>query len=217
MLRVPGSEKDLLAVKAAGGDVRIVYSPLDAVRLAERNPDKQVVFFAVGFETTAPANAMSVGQAHQIGLKNYFLLCSHVLVPPAMEAILSSPANMGGHVKNPSYQMVCTDETGHAEVVQVSYDPSVITYEQLLDAFWQMHDPTTPDRQGFDFGSQYRSVIFCHDENQRTAAEASKKRLDESCRLGDPIVTEIVAAGPFYRAEEYHQRYLEKTGQEDHC
>lgn len=93
MLRVPGSEKDLLAVKAAGGDVRIVYSPLDAVRLAERNPDKQVVFFAVGFETTAPANAMSVRQAHQIGLKNYFLLCSHVLVPPAMEAILSSPAN----------------------------------------------------------------------------------------------------------------------------
>ncbi len=124
---------------------------------------------------------------------------------------------MGGHVKNPTYQMVCTDETGHAEVVQVTYDPSIISYEQLLDAFWNMHDPTTPDRQGFDFGSQYRSAIFYHDENQHTAAEASKKRLDESGQLSDPIVTEITAAGPFYRAEEYHQRYLEKTGQEDHC
>lgn len=124
---------------------------------------------------------------------------------------------MGGHVKNPTYQMVCTDETGHAEVVQVTYDPSVVSYEQLLEAFWNMHDPTTPDRQGFDFGSQYRSAIFCHDDNQRAAAEASKKRLDESGQFGDPIVTEIVPAGPFYRAEEYHQRYLEKTGQEDHC
>jgi peptide-methionine (S)-S-oxide reductase len=124
---------------------------------------------------------------------------------------------MGGHVKNPTYQMVCTDGTGHAEVVQVTYDPAVISYEQLLEAFWQMHDPTTPDRQGFDFGSQYRSAIFYHDENQHEAAEASKKRLNDSGQLGDPIVTEIVAEGPFYRAEEYHQRYLEKTGQEDHC
>lgn len=93
MLRVPGSEKDLLAVKAQGGDVRIVYSPLDAVKLAQQNPDKKIVFFAVGFETTAPANAMSVWQARRLGLRNYSILCSHVLVPPAMEAILSSPAN----------------------------------------------------------------------------------------------------------------------------
>jgi len=93
MLRVPGSEKDLLTIKAQGGDVRIVYSPLDAVKLAQQNPDKKVVFFAVGFETTAPANAMSVWQAAQLGLKNYSILCSHVLVPPAMEAILSSPEN----------------------------------------------------------------------------------------------------------------------------
>ena len=124
---------------------------------------------------------------------------------------------MGGHVKNPTYEMVCTDETGHAEVVQVTYDASLVSYEQLLEVFWQIHDPTTPDRQGVDFGTQYRSVIFCHDENQRAMAEASKKRLDESGQFGDPIVTEIAPAKPFYRAEEYHQRYLEKTGQEDHC
>ncbi len=93
MLRVPGSEKDLLTVKAAGGDVRIVYSPLDALKLAQQNPEKKIVFFAVGFETTAPANAMSVLQAKRLDLKNFSILCSHVLVPPAMEAILSSPAN----------------------------------------------------------------------------------------------------------------------------
>ena len=93
MLRVPGSEKDLLAVKAAGGDVRIVYSPLDALELAKQNPEKKIVFFAVGFETTAPANAMSVWQTKQLDIKNFSILCSHVLVPPAMEAILSSPVN----------------------------------------------------------------------------------------------------------------------------
>jgi hydrogenase expression/formation protein HypD len=93
MLRVPGSEKDLLAVKAAGGDVRIVYSPLDAIKLARQNPGKNIIFFAVGFETTAPANAMAVWQAKQLGLANFSILCSHVLVPPAMEAILSSPVN----------------------------------------------------------------------------------------------------------------------------
>ena len=93
MLRVPGSDKDLLAVKAAGGDVRIVYSPLDALKLAQQNPEKKIVFFAVGFETTAPANAMSVWQAQQLNLNNFSILCSHVLVPPAMEAILSSPVN----------------------------------------------------------------------------------------------------------------------------
>jgi hydrogenase expression/formation protein HypD len=93
MLRVPGSEKDLLTVKAAGGDVRIVYSPLDALKLAQQNPAKNIVFFAVGFETTAPANAMSVLQAKRLDLKNFSILCSHVLVPPAIEAILSSPAN----------------------------------------------------------------------------------------------------------------------------
>jgi hydrogenase expression/formation protein HypD len=93
MLRVPGSEKDLLMVKAEGGDVRIVYSPLDAVKLAQQNPDKKVVFFAVGFETTAPANAMAVWRAKELGLKNFSILCSHVLVPPAIEALLSSPQN----------------------------------------------------------------------------------------------------------------------------
>ena len=118
----------------------------------------------------------------------------------------------GGHTADPSYRDVCTGQTGHAEVCEVQFDPAKISYEQLLDAFWQMHDPTTRDRQGPDFGTQYRSVIFYHNAEQKAAAEASKAALEASGRFKRPIVTEILAAGPFYRAEDYHQRYLEKQG-----
>jgi peptide-methionine (S)-S-oxide reductase len=118
----------------------------------------------------------------------------------------------GGTVENPSYEQVCTDRTGHAEVVQVEYDPEKVGYDRLLDVFWSIHDPTTPNRQGPDVGSQYRSAIFVHDADQEEAARASKERLQASGRLRRPIVTEITPASTFYRAEEYHQRYFEKHG-----
>lgn len=118
----------------------------------------------------------------------------------------------GGHTVDPTYKEVCTDTTGHAEVVQVTYDPSVISYDALLDRFWTIHDPTQLNRQGPDFGKQYRSVIFYHGEEQKQAAEDSKARLEASGKFSRPIVTQIVPATDFYRAEEYHQRYLEKTG-----
>jgi len=119
---------------------------------------------------------------------------------------------MGGRTANPTYHEVCAGDTGHAEVCEVTFDPTRVSYEQLLDAFWNMHDPTTRNRQGPDLGTQYRSVIFYHDDAHKAAAEASKAALDGSGRFKRPIVTEIVAAGPFYCAEEYHQRYLEKQG-----
>lgn len=119
---------------------------------------------------------------------------------------------MGGTLDNPSYQDVCTDRTGHAEVVEVDYDPERVSYDALLDVFWDVHDPTTLNRQGPDFGTQYRSVIFFHDEAQEQAARASRDRLAASGRYRRPIVTEIVPATTFWRAEEYHQRYLEKRG-----
>jgi peptide-methionine (S)-S-oxide reductase len=122
----------------------------------------------------------------------------------------------GGHTQNPTYREVCTGETGHAEVVEVTFDPAKVSYDALLDAFWQIHDPTTRDRQGPDFGTQYRSAIFYHSPEQRAAAEASKAALEASGRFKRPIVTEISPAGPFYRAEEYHQRYLEKQGRVGH-
>jgi peptide-methionine (S)-S-oxide reductase len=118
----------------------------------------------------------------------------------------------GGRLPNPSYEDVCTDRTGHAEVVEVEYDPAQVSYEQLLERFWQIHDPTTVDRQGPDVGTQYRSAIFYHTPEQQAAAEAAKQRLDASRRWPRPIVTQIVPATQFWRAEEYHQRYLEKRG-----
>lgn len=118
----------------------------------------------------------------------------------------------GGHIDNPSYEDVCTDKTGHAEVVHLKYDPEKISYEELLRSFWDMHDPTTPNRQGPDRGSQYRSVVFFYDSDQEQLAEKIKKELSESGKYKKSIVTEIAKAGEFYRAEEYHQKYFEKTG-----
>lgn len=119
---------------------------------------------------------------------------------------------MGGTLDNPSYKDVCTDRTGHAEVVQVQYEPERVSYEDLLDVFWSSHDPTTMNRQGPDVGSQYRSVIFFHDEEQRAASESSKRALEESGRFRRAIVTAVEPASRFWRAEQYHQRYLEKRG-----
>ncbi len=118
----------------------------------------------------------------------------------------------GGTVSNASYRDVCTGTTGHAESVQVEFDPAQVSYEQLLNAFWELHDPTTLNRQGPDFGTQYRSIIFYHSPEQEAVARASKKALQESGRFHAPIVTEIRPASDFCRAEEYHQRYLEKRG-----
>jgi len=118
----------------------------------------------------------------------------------------------GGTLENPTYEDVCGDKTGHAEVVLVTFDPSVISYDQLLDVFWKCHDPTQVMRQGPDVGSQYRSAIFTFTPEQKAAAEASKNRLDESGRVSKPVATEITPASTFWRAEEYHQRYVEKHG-----
>ncbi len=118
----------------------------------------------------------------------------------------------GGHLTNPTYKAVCTDETGHAEAVQVTYDPSEVSYEKLLEVFWENHDPTTSNRQGPDFGSQYRSAIFYHTPEQRALAQKSKDELEKSGQFKRPIVTEITPATTFYKAEDYHQQYLKKRG-----
>lgn len=124
----------------------------------------------------------------------------------------TSVGYMGGHTENPTYEEVCTDQTGHAEVVHVEYDPSITSYEDLLKVFWENHNPTTLNQQGPDVGTQYRSVIFYHTTEQKEIAEGSKRKMDQSGRWKNPIVTQIVPAKPFYRAEEYHQRYLQKRG-----
>jgi peptide-methionine (S)-S-oxide reductase len=119
---------------------------------------------------------------------------------------------MGGSLANPTYEQVCTDRTGHAEVVQVEYDPAEVSYEALLEVFWKNHDPTQLNRQGPDYGRQYRSAVFYHSATQQAAAEASKAQLAASGAFKRPIVTEISPASDFWRGEEYHQQYLEKRG-----
>ncbi|HVS61431.1 MAG TPA: peptide-methionine (S)-S-oxide reductase MsrA [Gemmatimonadaceae bacterium] len=119
---------------------------------------------------------------------------------------------LGGTLANPTYRDVCTGRTGHAEVVQVTYDPSEVTYDKLLDVFWENHDPTTLNSQGPDVGTQYRSAIFYHTPEQKRIAEESKARLESSGRFQRPVVTEVTQASTFYPAEDYHQRYLEKRG-----
>lgn len=118
----------------------------------------------------------------------------------------------GGSFKDPTYEDVCTGQTGHAEVIQIEYDPSKISYDELLNVFWNNHDPTTLNRQGPDIGEQYRSVIFFHTQEQESTAKTSKEKLQNSGKYGKKIVTEIVPASQFYKAEDYHQRYYEKCG-----
>jgi peptide-methionine (S)-S-oxide reductase len=119
----------------------------------------------------------------------------------------------GGSFKGPTYEEICTETTGHAEVVEVDYDPAQVSYDELLKVFWEIHNPTTMNRQGLDIGTQYRSVIFFHNSEQRAAAEASKEKLQKNGHYKNPIVTEITPASEFYKAEEYHQQYFEKGGQ----
>jgi peptide-methionine (S)-S-oxide reductase len=120
---------------------------------------------------------------------------------------------MGGNMQNPTYRDVCTDQTGHAEVVEVTFDPAQVSYADLLKVFWENHDPTQLNRQGPDYGKQYRTAIFFHSPEQETAARASKAELERSGKYSRRIMTEITPASEFWRAEEYHQQYLEKRGQ----
>lgn len=135
-----------------------------------------------------------------------------------LKGVLSTSVGYsGGTTENPSYEQVCSDQTGHAEVVHINYTPDLISYETLLKVFWQIHNPTTLNRQGFDIGTQYRSVIFFYSEEQKLAAESSLKELENSKKYSQPIVTAIEPAKVFYPAEEYHQHYYEKRQIKPKC
>lgn len=132
-----------------------------------------------------------------------------------VEKVVSGYA--GGKVEKPSYDQVCSGNTGHAEVLQITYDPEKISYKEILDVFWATHDPTTLNRQGNDVGTQYRSIIFHHNEEQKAIAERSKKEMDESGVFNDPIVTFIEPLPVFYPAENYHQNYFNRNDQQPYC
>ena len=143
--------------------------------------------------------------------------CTEAIFQDLKGVVSVASGYSGGSVKNPSYREVCTGTTGHAEACQVVYDPKVITYDELLEVFWQTHDPTTLNRQGHDEGTQYRSAIFYHNDEQKKLAEGYKKKLDASGAFSKPIVTEITKFTNFYAAENYHQDYYNLNGTEPYC
>lgn len=143
--------------------------------------------------------------------------CTEALFQQLDGVISATSGYSGGHVDNPTYKEVCEGNTGHAEVIQVVYDPSKITFDELLEVFWQSHDPTTLNRQGNDVGPQYRSVIFYHDNEQKQKAEKYKAELDQAKAFNNPIVTEISPYSKFYKAENYHQDYYNNNGSQPYC
>jgi len=143
--------------------------------------------------------------------------CTEAIFQQLEGVITVESGYSGGTVPNPSYEAVCTGETGHAESLRIVYDPKKISYDELLEVFWQTHDPTTLNRQGNDIGTQYRSVIFYHNNEQKQKAEKYKGELDKSGAFPNPIVTEIVPEKPFYKAEDYHQNYFNEHGSQPYC
>ena len=168
-------------------------------------------FSAMSADTNSPAPSKT--ELATLGGGCFWCLEAMFETLPGVKAVTSGYA--GGHTANPTYKQVCEGGTGHAEVVQIKFDPTQISYEKLLDAFWDAHDPTTPNRQGDDMGTQYRSIILCQNEAQRVAAE--KSRSAAAGRFQSPIVTEIVALTKFHPAEGYHQEYFKKNPSQAYC
>ena len=143
--------------------------------------------------------------------------CTEAIFQQVKGVVKSTSGYSGGHVENPTYEQVCEKNTGHAEVIQIEFNPSEVTVDELLEVFWQTHDPTTLNRQGNDEGPQYRSVVFYHNEKQKERAEFFKKKLDESGAFSGPIVTTIEPFSKFYVAENYHQDYYNRNGNQPYC
>lgn len=150
-------------------------------------------------------------------LANGCFWCTEAIFSRVMGIKSVIPGYSGGKTSNPSYEQVCTGMTGHAETVQIEYDPKIISFERILDIFWHTHDPTTLNRQGNDVGTQYRSAIFYHDENQKNIAEKLKRELEKEGVFKNPIVTEIVTFSNFYSAEDYHKEYYENNRNAPYC
>lgn len=176
------------------------------------NPSK---FMTSNFTSSSRANDNIATDTATFGTGCFW--CTEAIFQQLNGVLKVTSGYSGGHVANPTYKDVCTGTTGHAEVVQVVYDPSKITYDELLEVFWQTHDPTSLNRQGNDVGTQYRSAIFYHSDEQKRKAEKYKQELDKSGAFEKPIVTEIVPYQHFYVAEDYHQNYYNSNGSQPYC
>lgn len=166
---------------------------------------------------TTPVSKIKNMHTETITLGNGCFWCTEAIFQQVNGVIKVTSGYSGGHIENPTYEEVCEKTTGHAEVLQVEFDTSVVTVDEILEIFWQTHDPTTLNRQGNDVGPQYRSVVFYHNENQKQRAEFFKKKLDESGAFNNPIVTAIEPYKNFYVAENYHQDYYNRNGNQPYC
>ena len=184
----------LLLAMAGNTQKKVINNHTQGMTNLESNPGLQVATFANGCFWCTEAIFQNVD---------------------GVEKVVSG--YMGGKVKNPTYKEVCTGQTGHAEVIQLTYDPKKVTYDELLEIFWKTHDPTTLNRQGADVGTQYRSAVFYHNDEQKQLAEKYKKELTEAEAFDQPIVTEITPASVFYKAEDYHQNYYNLNGDAPYC
>jgi peptide-methionine (S)-S-oxide reductase len=198
--RSSGTGNSINPVGICGGVIRIVFA-----------------FLLITAMTSAPAqspnSSRTATELATLGGGCFWCVEAVFERVPGIRTVVSGYA--GGHTPNPSYKAVCDGSTGHAEVVQIQFDPAVISYSEILDLFWQAHDSTTPNRQGADVGSQYRSIILYHDSAQKEVAEKSKNRATTS--LGKPVVTEVVPLEKFYAAEDYHQDYFSKNPNAPYC
>lgn len=196
----------LALLLAGGGGAAPAAEPGKAAPAAAPDPAKAAA------EPAAAASAMALAT-----FGGGCFWCSEAVMERLEGVVDVKSGYMGGHIENPTYDQVCRTDTGHVEVIQVSYDPAKITYDELLDVFWQVHDPTTLDRQGEDRGPQYRSVIFTHNPDQKNRAELSKRALDQSGKLSAPIVTEIREATTFWLAEANHQDFYRNNPNFGYC
>ena len=188
----------------------IVCSMVTLLSCAQRENPKKVMSDNT---TTIPAGIKTDTATFGTGC----FWCTEAVFQQLEGVLKATSGYSGGHVANPTYKDVCTGETGHAECLQIVYDPTKITYDELLQAFWEVHDPTTLNKQGNDVGTQYRSAIFYNNDEQKQKAEKYKAELDKSGAWANPIVTEIVPAQTFYKAEDYHQNYYNDNGSQPYC
>lgn len=178
---------------------------------------KVIVFLSIIFGAILPIQKLEAQKMEVATFGNGCFWCTEAVFKELKGVSDVTSGYSGGATLDPTYKEVCTGTTGHAEVLQITFDPALITFDELLEVFWKTHDPTTLNRQGNDVGTQYRSVVFYHNEAQKALAEKYKKELDVSGAFADPIVTEITAFSKFYPAEDYHQDYYELNGSQPYC
>lgn len=206
----------IAAIATFSPELRSMITPKSEPERTKPEPQTPIVA-AAAVETKAdpPAETPDGMQMATFGAGCFWCTEAVFQQLKGVESVVSGYS--GGEVKNPTYRQVCTGTTGHAEVIQITYDPEVISYEGLLEAFWKTHDPTTLNQQGNDYGTQYRSVVFYHTPEQKELAEHYKEKLDTSGAFADPIVTEITPFEKFYPAEDYHQNYFNDNGRQPYC